>query len=79
LVLNTSPLCYKLDENFSVNTLAGMPIVEIRHTRLQGWGRVIKRILDFFLAAVGSLILIPLSLLVGLIIKLIVSVPFLLN
>ncbi|MCL5794988.1 MAG: sugar transferase [Patescibacteria group bacterium] len=60
-----------------VTTLAGVPVVKFRRTLLDGWGMIIKRIMDF----VGSLILIiilsPILLLVALIIKLTSSGPVL--
>lgn len=40
--------------NMSVAAMAGIPVVEMQKTRLQIWGRVIKRILDI----IGSIILI---------------------
>lgn len=43
--------------NVEVSTIAGIPIVEIKKTRLQGWGRVYKRIFDL----IGSTILIVLT------------------
>lgn len=52
------------------DTLAGVPLIELKRTRLEGWGRVYKRIFDI----VGSFILIvltsPIMLLVALAIKL---------
>jgi exopolysaccharide biosynthesis polyprenyl glycosylphosphotransferase len=56
--------------NIEVVTVAGIPIVELKKTRLEGWGRIYKRIFDI----VGSLILIilfsPIMLLAALAIKL---------
>jgi exopolysaccharide biosynthesis polyprenyl glycosylphosphotransferase len=43
---------------FEFDTLAGVPLVEIKRTSLEGWGQVYKRIFDF----IGSLILIILTL-----------------
>jgi exopolysaccharide biosynthesis polyprenyl glycosylphosphotransferase len=43
--------------NMSVHALAGIPLVEIRRTRLDGWGRIIKRLLDI----AGSIVLIILT------------------
>lgn len=43
--------------NVEIMTLAGVPVVEIKGTRLDGWGRIFKRIFDL----VGSLILIILT------------------
>ncbi len=56
--------------NIEVATIAGIPIVELKKTHLEGWGRVYKRIFDI----VGSFILIilflPVMLLTALAIKL---------
>ena len=40
--------------NLEIRTFAGTPIIEVKKTKLDGWGRVYKRIFD----AIGSLILI---------------------
>lgn len=54
----------------SMQTLAGIPVLEFKRTPLDGWGRIFKRILDI----IGSVILIiitsPLMLLEAIIIKL---------
>lgn len=39
------------------DTLAGVPLIELKRTRLEGWGRVYKRVFDI----VGSVILIVLA------------------
>lgn len=56
--------------NIEVTTLAGIPIVELKKTRLEGWGRVWKRAFDI----IGSLFLIilfsPIMVLTALAIKL---------
>ncbi len=56
--------------NFTISTMNGVPMVEIMHTRLDGWGRIIKRFYDIILSFIGCIILIPISLILGLIIKL---------
>lgn len=43
--------------NINIATLSGIPIVEMQKTRLQAWGRVIKRLMDL----AGSLILLVLT------------------
>ena len=43
--------------NMELSTVAGLPMVEIRGTRLDGWGRVLKRIFDI----IGSTLLIILT------------------
>jgi len=40
--------------NMGVSSIAGVPLVEMKPTKLDGWGRIIKRIFDF----IGSIILI---------------------
>ncbi len=42
-----------LTTNISLSTLAGIPIIELRRTSLEGWGRIIKRLIDIL----GSIIL----------------------
>jgi exopolysaccharide biosynthesis polyprenyl glycosylphosphotransferase len=55
-----------ISSNTAVSTIAGVPIIELRRTRLTGWGRIIKRSIDL----VGSLLFIlvfwPIYLLVSL-------------
>lgn len=56
--------------HFEINTIAGIPIVEVKKTRLDGWGRVSKRIFDVVFAALLILLLLPLLVVVALAIKL---------
>ncbi|MFA6296653.1 MAG: sugar transferase [Patescibacteria group bacterium] len=55
--------------NIDVETFYGVPIVYLRRTPLDGWGRIIKRIIDFILALILLIILSPIFFLVALIIK----------
>ena len=48
-----------LSTNMSVSPLAGVPIVELRRTRLGGWGRVFKRGFDIFFATLFFIITLP--------------------
>ena len=43
-----------ISTNMAVSTIAGIPIIELRLTRLAGWNRIIKRLFDI----IGSLFLI---------------------
>ena len=52
-----------------INTIAGIPIVEIKKSPLDGWGRIIKRIFDIVLAVSGLIVLSPFFVIMGLIIK----------
>jgi len=56
--------------NIKNETLAGIPLLEIRRTALDGWGRIIKRFFDFIISLLLLTILIPLFLVVAIIIKL---------
>lgn len=53
----TADLFATIASNIVVTTIAGVPIVEIRRTRLFGWGGILKRLVDI----IGSIILIILS------------------
>lgn len=55
--------------NAQVGVLAGQPIVELKHTPLDGWGRIAKRIFDLFGAAVGVVLLSPLLAFIYVVIK----------
>jgi len=37
-----------ISSNIAFSTIAGIPIIELRRTRLTGWGRILKRIGDIF-------------------------------
>lgn len=54
----------------SIGDMAGLPVVELHHTPLGGWGRILKRGFDVTGAIVGLVIISPLFLVVGLLIKL---------
>ncbi|MDD5749846.1 MAG: sugar transferase [Patescibacteria group bacterium] len=56
--------------NVELNSLAGLPIVEIKETPLDGWRRVYKRIFDFVGAIFLAVILLPIFLVLALLIKL---------
>jgi len=53
-----------------VAEVAGIPIVEVKKTQLDGWGRIIKRIFDIIISTLIITILSPVLLLTALIIKL---------
>lgn len=56
--------------NVVIHTLAGVPLVEIKRTPLDGWGRVAKRLCDVVLAGILLIVLIPVYLTVGLLVLL---------
>ncbi len=58
-----------LTSNASVETLGGSPIIELRGTALDGWGKIIKRLIDLVGSSVGLVVLSPLFFIVAFIIK----------
>jgi len=52
-----------------IDTLIGIPVLEIRKTKLEGWGRIYKRIFDFFGAIFFIIMTSPIMLLTILAIK----------
>lgn len=56
--------------NIDIQTLAGVPIIEIRRTRLDGWGKILKRAFDIVGSVLLLVVLSPFLLVVGLLIKL---------
>ncbi|MFH1286934.1 MAG: sugar transferase [Candidatus Magasanikbacteria bacterium] len=56
--------------NMDVHPLAGIPIVELKRTPLEGWGRVLKRISDIFLSGIILILVSPVILLSSIIILL---------
>lgn len=53
----------------NIQTLAGVPILEFRRTPLDGWGRIIKRIIDLIFSAVFIIILSPIMLAIAALIR----------
>lgn len=56
--------------NIDISTIAGIPVIEIRRTPLDGWGKIVKRCLDVVLSLVSLLVLSPLLLIVSVIVRL---------
>ena len=61
--------------NVVIQTFGGVPIIEIKKTRLDGWGRVIKRLFDFFVGLLALIILSPVLLIIAVAIKIDSSGP----
>ena len=53
-----------------IQAIAGIPIIELRRTPLDGWGKIIKRTVDISVAVIGLPIVGIIGLFIGLIIKL---------
>jgi exopolysaccharide biosynthesis polyprenyl glycosylphosphotransferase len=56
--------------NSTLGSLAGIPMIEIRLTPLDGWGRIIKRVFDVIGATIGLILLSPVFAVVAVAIKL---------
>lgn len=59
-----------LTTNFAVDVISGVPLVELKHTALDGWGKVVKRALDIIGAVVGLIVFSPFFLVLSILIKL---------
>jgi exopolysaccharide biosynthesis polyprenyl glycosylphosphotransferase len=57
-------------KRLEVRTHAGIPLVEIKRTRLEGWGKILKRLFDCIVSIIIIVILFPLFLLIALAIRL---------
>lgn len=55
--------------NIDLNSIAGIPIVEIQGTPLDGWRRVAKRTFDIIVATLLTIILSPLFIVIAIMIK----------
>ncbi|MDA2922541.1 sugar transferase [Patescibacteria group bacterium AH-259-L07] len=58
-----------LTTNVRTQTLAGIPIVTISKTALEGWGRIAKRLIDVIVSFVALVILLPVFFIIGVIIR----------
>ena len=58
-----------LTANFSIDVLAGVPMIELRRTNLDGWGRVIKRTVDLAGGLTAIIIFSPLLFIIAFAVK----------
>jgi len=56
--------------NIDITTPSGIPLISLKPTPLDGWGRVIKRIFDIFGSLVGLIVFSPIFLVTAIAIKL---------
>ena len=52
-----------------IQTMAGMPIVALKRTPLDGWGRIVKRVFDLVASIFGLIVLSPLFAAIAILIK----------
>jgi len=57
-------------KRLEVSTLAGIPLVEIKRTRLEGWGKILKRLFDLIVSLFLIIILLPVFLFIAIVIRL---------
>ncbi len=55
--------------HFEINNISGMPIVELKKTNLDGWGKIYKRTFDFLASLIIIILISPILILVALAIK----------
>lgn len=60
------PLLTELQSSFEVRSVGKLPVIEVRPTPLEGWGRVIKGLFDLAVAVCLIILFSPLYLLIGL-------------
>lgn len=61
--------------NVEVMDLAGVPIIELKGTQLDGWGKIFKRFFDIIGSVVGIVMFLPVMILVAIAIKIDSSGP----
>lgn len=59
-----------LTANIDIETLAGVPLIELKRTPLEGWGKVLKRIMDVMGAIFGIILFSPIFATCAILIKL---------
>jgi len=70
LIFKFVPNIYQaLTTNFIIDTFSGVPLVELRRTALNGWGSILKRIIDFTGSLFALIILSPFFLITAFAIK----------
>ncbi|MDP2090286.1 MAG: exopolysaccharide biosynthesis polyprenyl glycosylphosphotransferase [Candidatus Gracilibacteria bacterium] len=55
--------------NTTLSLINNIPVIEIKNTPLDNWGKVIKRIFDIFVGIIGIIILIPIFIVISILIK----------
>ena len=58
-----------LTANIDIEMMAGVPLIELKRTPLDGWGKVLKRIIDVAGAILGIILLSPIFIIIAMLIK----------
>lgn len=56
--------------NLEMKTIMDVPMIECRHTKLDGWGRIVKRMIDIFAGFFGLILFSLLMILTAILVKL---------
>jgi len=76
VVFKYVPNIYKtLTTNFDIDVIGGLPLIELKRTRLDGWGKVIKRTFDVLVSLFGFIIFSPLFAITAIAVRLETSGP----
>lgn len=59
-----------LTSNAEFDTLGAVPLIELKRTALDGWGKILKRIIDILGAFVGLVVFSPIMLIVAVLVRL---------
>lgn len=71
VIFSQIPTLYELRKGaYKVETMGDVPLLRFSSTPLDGWGRIVKRIIDFIISSIVLIILSPFFLIIALIIKL---------
>jgi exopolysaccharide biosynthesis polyprenyl glycosylphosphotransferase len=54
--------------NFEINTVSGLPIVEVKKTSLDGWGKIYKRIFDIIFSILIIIVISPVMIITAMLI-----------
>ena len=55
--------------NIEVDVVGSMPVIRLRTTSLDGWGKVVKRLIDIMFSLIGLILFSPIFLMISLLIK----------
>jgi len=70
IVFKFVPNIYQtLTTNFDIDSINGLPLIELKRTALDGWGKVAKRVLDIVCSLIGLIILSPIFAIVAFAVK----------
>ncbi|MCX6807942.1 MAG: sugar transferase [Patescibacteria group bacterium] len=64
------PILEIYSKNIDLETISGLPIVYLKPSSLDGWGRVAKRMFDIFGAIIGLIVFSPVMLITAMVVKL---------